>query len=62
MDVSLSNALFRIICNQYTARVSLAKFEELIQIGKEISPIQLRMKYNYGTYVSKLKPKLLEEF
>ncbi|CAD8184042.1 unnamed protein product [Paramecium pentaurelia] len=62
MDVSLSNALFRIISNQYTARVSLAKFEELIMIGQQISPIQLRMKFNYGSYVAKLKPKLLEEF
>lgn len=61
-DTGLVMAIFKIFSNFYVARISYDKFEQMIQLGQQISPIQLRMKYQYGSYINKLKPRILEEF
>ncbi|KAM3142068.1 hypothetical protein pb186bvf_005722 [Paramecium bursaria] len=62
MDTNLCMAAFKVFSNYYVQRISYAKFVDMIKLGSMISPIQLRMKYNYGSFINKMKPKLTEEF
>ena len=48
MNEELIKSVFRLFSNNLTRRLSLAKFLELIELGATVSPVQLRIRNNYG--------------
>lgn len=62
VEDKLIKSVYSLFQNTYTHRLSYQKFTEIIELGKQVSSIQLKIKYQHGSLIEKLRPKLLEAF